>query len=574
MAFNTFLGLQTQSFPQFIQYEGPPKPKQSSKQPLRILSHAEQGFEERLTTTSDPVEFFDLTTLDDIGGNFETSGSGIECCNIGNDDGLKNVSTPVSQEDRGDKDPCPPELSKGYNQETAVVIDDNQSDLETDVGDPWKEGSSPHMDDCLGISSASTPHCNEGEVDIGIIDVINAKIVDGTKTQAASKLLHLEPTPPTSPSMENIKQSKQERPTTEQIEKNVRLPTVGSVCNGSSSESNTDSDDHEDKFTKLLTRKRKTTTLANSASCKRQSRGLDRHYTRRQEPTLSRKGHLSRHNSDNRLASGPEYTDCDAGMLYGDDSSGESSEESHNRGRYYPKGLKPTATRQASALCPPRSSTPSNPTPRHKICKQKRSEECILPRQAQWHLSDITFHSLPVDMSFLTASFRGYSSSDILSSVCAVKLLENVVGRALKLKDVTIKLLIPGTWFLTGLVDRNSDVAGFGIDQLVSAPSSVQLGRADTILARHHGGPSDYVDHGTSSDDYNINGDKSDEYLSDIVEKPLTSKKHTLWLKEDDERLRNWKEEGKSWSWIYRQFPNRSHGAVQVRWYTKLRGKA
>jgi hypothetical protein len=110
------------------------------------------------------------------------------------------------------------------------VIDDSQSDLETDAGDQWKEGSSPYVDDRLGISGASTPHCNEREVNIGTIDVINSKIVDETKTQAANKLLHLEPTPPTSPSMENIKQSKQERPTKEHAEGNGKHPLLRVKC--------------------------------------------------------------------------------------------------------------------------------------------------------------------------------------------------------------------------------------------------------------------------------------------------------------------------------------------------------
>jgi hypothetical protein len=54
--------------------------------------------------------------LGDIESNHKASGSGIECYNIGNDDGRKHTSMPVSQEDREDKDPCPPELFKGYNQ--------------------------------------------------------------------------------------------------------------------------------------------------------------------------------------------------------------------------------------------------------------------------------------------------------------------------------------------------------------------------------------------------------------------------------------------------------------------------
>jgi hypothetical protein len=64
MAFNNFPGVQMQSPLQIIQYEGPPKPKSSSKQPpSKISSHAERDDEEGLTTTSDEVKFVDLTWL-------------------------------------------------------------------------------------------------------------------------------------------------------------------------------------------------------------------------------------------------------------------------------------------------------------------------------------------------------------------------------------------------------------------------------------------------------------------------------------------------------------------------------
>jgi hypothetical protein len=64
MAFTTFLGAQTQSPLQIIQYVGPPKPKRSSKQPpSKISSHPERDDEEGLTPTSNKVKFVDLTWL-------------------------------------------------------------------------------------------------------------------------------------------------------------------------------------------------------------------------------------------------------------------------------------------------------------------------------------------------------------------------------------------------------------------------------------------------------------------------------------------------------------------------------
>ena len=132
MAFNTFSGLQKQNSLQIIQYEGPPKPKQRSQQPpSKISSHAERGDEEGLMTTLDEVELVDLTGLGrhpinwclfwlcrmtnrdlaDIEGNCNISGSEGESGNVGIDDGREYVSMMMSQEDRGDKNPCPQGLS-------------------------------------------------------------------------------------------------------------------------------------------------------------------------------------------------------------------------------------------------------------------------------------------------------------------------------------------------------------------------------------------------------------------------------------------------------------------------------
>ena len=218
----------------------------------------------------------------------------------------------------------------------------------------------------------------------------------------------------------------------------------------------------------------------------------------------------------------------------------------------------------------PNAENPSSThAPPHSIWRTRHSDKGFSPGKAQWYLSQITFHSLSASVSFLTAFFRACSDlgSDqvLLSPSGATNLLENVMGQAIeKLDDVTIKQLTPDTCFLTGLVD--SDVAGRGTDQPVSALPSLQANRADTASPRDDGRPSDDVDDESSSDDYN-NGDENDEYSSDIADEPSSSKKHNRWSKEDDNRLRSWKEEGKTWGWICRQFKNRSTGAVQARWH-------
>lgn len=195
------------------------------------------------------------------------------------------------------------------------------------------------------------------------------------------------------------------------------------------------------------------------------------------------------------------------------------------------------------------------------------------PEKAQWHLSDITFHSPSANVSFLTALFRRRGDLEILSPSRAAKLLEDVVGKAIKLDDITIKPLTPDTWFLMSLVDYIFDVAERGTGQPLSAQTSLQPNRAESASPQDYGKPSDNVDDESSSDDFD-NGDENDKYSRDIVDEPSSSKKHRRWSKEEDSRLRSWKEEGKPWGWICRQFSNRSPGAVQVRWHTKLRCKA
>jgi hypothetical protein len=73
---------------------------------------------------------------------------------------------------------------------------------------------------------ASTPDCNEREITIDTIDVINSKIVDEAKTQAASKLWHWESTPSTSPSMKDTEQSKQEHLTGKQAGREGKHPLL------------------------------------------------------------------------------------------------------------------------------------------------------------------------------------------------------------------------------------------------------------------------------------------------------------------------------------------------------------
>lgn len=180
-------------------------------------------------------------------------------------------------------------------------------------------------------------------------------------------------------------------------------------------------------------------------------------------------------------------------MRCSEDSSDESSGRSDNRGRDLQKRPKSTAIKQSGVSCA--QSNAKNPlsthASSHAIWEMRRSAKDSSPGKAQWHLSDITFHSPSANVSFLTALFRARSDLEILSPRHAVKLLENVVGKARRLDDITIKPLTLDTWFLMSLVDYISDVAERRTGQPVSALPSLQANRTDTASPRYDGKPSD-----------------------------------------------------------------------------------
>lgn len=218
----------------------------------------------------------------------------------------------------------------------------------------------------------------------------------------------------------------------------------------------------------------------------------------------------------------------------------------------------------------PNAKNPSfTPDPPHATGKTRSSAKSV--PQVQWRLSGFPLLQVSADESFLTALFRTCGGPCILSSSYAAEFLENV-GYTTKL-DATIEPLTPDAWYLTSLVDHLPG-SGRGTCQLVSALPSVQPNRVDNTSLPDNGRPHGDVGDETQSRDYDSSSDEGDECSSDVMYEHMSSGKKIRWSEEDDNRLRRWKEAGKPWGWICRQFSNRSPGAVQVRWHTKLRAKA
>jgi hypothetical protein len=256
-------------------------------------------------------------------------------------------------------------------------------------------------------------------------------------------------------------------------------------------------------------------------------------------------------------------------MLYSEDnssddnSSNESSREKKGGGNYNRKRPKRFRSRKGSTGCSRPitqnpSSTRARPQPNRKVGPSSTNGPSH--GRVQWHPSLIAFHPLSADVSFFTALFRARGGREILSTSHAFKLMENVIGHTMKLDDVAIKPLPPDAWFLTALVRKCSKL------NRANATSSRAARRASAAADDDDGSSSDDCSDGVDE------GDESSGGLADKTSKPW--KRAPPWLKDDEDNLRQWKKDDKSWHWICSQFPNRSPGAVKLRWYQKLRKRA
>lgn len=127
---------------------------------------------------------------------------------------------------------------------------------------------------------------------------------------------------------------------------------------------------------------------------------------------------------------------------------------------------------------------------------------------------------------------------------------------------MTTRPLTRNMWFFTGLVHlRTTPLQDHG--QLCNEDEDDEDDEGDY----HEDNDGDEDSHESLCEDYIVDG--TEEFLSENRTKPLSS--HTRWSTDEDKRLRNLKEDGRPWEWIYKQFPGRSPGAVQVRWHTRLR---
>lgn len=369
------------------------------------------------------------------------------------------------------------------------------------------------------------------------------------------------------------------------------MPKNASASVDSDSDANRDdkdSDNHTMDST-LRRRKRKRSPPASTVSHKRHSQTLNHtskqhlehaiYSARRQKPSSFR-GTLR----SNR-PSAPQYGSCDVETHYrdyeGDENSEETSDHDHLRKTERPKltanldhSCRYGKKRGRSTVRPPPSTIQS--AFNSPILPQSHPP----PRQAQRQLPNIVIYPLSSSTEFLTAIFRTCSNIGILSTNQAVSLLENQVGHEAEPENITITPLVPGTWFLTCFLFWPPDVvnavascgepkrAGSHIDQPAPALPGLLATRTDSAAVQGDDMSSDdNIDRGLASDaDIDVEKSSEDEeYVSDVDgDTPSSPRKHEPWSLKDDNNLFQWKEKGKSWDWICRQFKSRSPRAVKT----------
>ncbi|KAF1972135.1 hypothetical protein BU23DRAFT_166499 [Bimuria novae-zelandiae CBS 107.79] len=479
------------------------------------------------------------------------------------------------------------------SQENVVVVLDSQLGIEAIPDDPHREDDSG-LDMCNRFEAPcawTTEHCNNGVT--GTIAAAGSEVVDRANTQASELPQGQQPSiPQTSPSVTDIEISTQETSRghtkditchrsglMENLVDEEKFPGRENTSSGSSNGDN-DIDDvgYSDVNGPSRTHKRKRFPPANSASRKRQSRGsvvTAKQSTTptvssamRQVPIPSRKA-VSGGRSDVRLASAAQSSVDHFETSSGEDSSAASSDGESDWGDTPRKPLE-TKQRRAWRSRMKAEKPLSAPSPVDAKRETRWSDKLIPPRQMQWRISDLSFHSLSVDMSYLTAIIRARNGLGVLPTGQAVTLLKNIVGNLLKLENITIKPLTSDTWFLAGFVDLLTDPAGCGRSQPLRA-------LLNTVSERNRGWHRNDVNNDDDETLYKSlekTDDSEEEYLSDIADKPPSSKTYSRWSEDDDDRLRGFKKEGRPWAWIYKQFPERSPGAVQVHWHSKLRGRS
>jgi hypothetical protein len=211
-----------------------------------------------------------------------------------------------------------------------------------------------------------------------------------------------------------------------------------------------------------------------------------------------------------------------------------------------------------SALPSPAPSTPQalDTELLSNLCTVGGSSRDIRPM-----LTEITFRPHSLHECSFTAVIRAAHSRPEISFGQVAKLIKNI-GYVGKIDDFTIKPLTQNSFLLVGFsgcVGTTSEASCIHADA-----TSVQLKHGKAVVGELPCSEDDDVLNDSDPDPSSSDDDGSSvEY----EQGRSSTRKHSVWLPLDEQRLLAYKKEGKSWSWIFRKFPGRTHGAVRTRWH-------
>lgn len=221
--------------------------------------------------------------------------------------------------------------------------------------------------------------------------------------------------------------------------------------------------------------------------------------------------------------------------------------------------LTSSGTRQARRSVEVLIPRPESERPR-KVHQTPRGATAVLhdtgskPPSLSTMLTNLSVHPIgPNDSGYLTALVDDPTTvGPLLKSPAAFGLTDDMTVR---LTNPSIKPLPSALWLLTATISRAAQTA--------QSPK-------DRSLDSKMGSPSD---DGTSdhSERSSRTAHSIHHYPSDSEtdrENPQITRGR--WSKEEDEKLRNMKQNGDPWREICREFPDRTQGAVKARWYIVL----
>ena len=202
-------------------------------------------------------------------------------------------------------------------------------------------------------------------------------------------------------------------------------------------------------------------------------------------------------------------------------------------------------------------------------------------------VSEITLRPISTGVVFLVATIQTASGMLKLSCSEPAELIERVLGYAGKVEDITLKPLASAAlWQVTGFLHLRhicsdvprptpaDDTYSFDLRKRARALCSsvvVDAGVANDFQAEGDGvlndGHRHFHEGGCGDSGSDDEDDGGDGYYDDRHEGTAAGRSNRRWDPLEEQRLLAWRREKMSWKWIFEQFPNRSEGAVRVRWY-------